>query len=253
MAPRQVLFLVSNLATTSASSTPENLTAVGSNLFFTATTGMGTQLWRSNGTGVGTLQMSTALSSISNLVNLNGNLLFAAIPFPQSFSELYVSDGTAAGTVLLEGSENLLDSPSRLTRVGNSVYFTAFEVEGSSGIELWKTDGTFAGTSLVKDIIPGPADAAIGEFFNANGTLVFSADEAGFGREMWQSDGTSAGTRRIIDLNPGAIGSIPVPWADLNGKLIYVANDGSSGRELFVLSSNQAPTNTAPRWTSSCY
>ena len=235
--------LVSNLASTSASSNPENLTAVGSNLFFTAAVS-GRRLWRSNGTGPGTEQMSNTLSSISNLINLNGNLLFAAIPQFATVSELFVSDGTAAGTVFLGG--DFLASPSKLTRVGNSAYFTAYEVEGSSGVELWKTDGTSAGTSVVKDIVPGPADAAIDALFNVNGTLVFSADEVGVGRELWQSDGTSSGTRRIVDLNAGAIGSIPVPQADLNGKLIYVANDGSSGRELFVLSPNQAPTNSAP-------
>ena len=237
--------LVSNIAANAASSNPESLTVAGSNLFFTVDAGTGRRLWRSDGTGPGTLQMSSALTAVTNLVNVNGNVLFTANTPSETPSALGVSDGTVAGTVVLEGNGNLLDNPAKLTVVGNAAYFTAYEVEGSSGIELWKTDGTLAGTSVVKDIVPGPADAAIDALFNVNGTLVFSADEAGVGRELWQSDGTNSGTRRIVDLNAGAVGSIPVPQADLNGKLLYVANDGGSGRELFVLSPNQAPTNTA--------
>uniref|UniRef100_UPI00056C1DDD hypothetical protein n=1 Tax=Microcystis aeruginosa TaxID=1126 RepID=UPI00056C1DDD len=68
--------------------------------------------------------------------------------------ELWKSDGTAAGTVLVKdinpGSSS--SYPGSLTAVGNTLFFTAYDGLGGSGTELWKSDGTAAGTVLVKDI-----------------------------------------------------------------------------------------------------
>ena len=43
--------------------------------------------------------------------------------------------------------------PRSLTVVGSTVFFTA--TDATHGTELWKTDGTAAGTALVKDVYPG--------------------------------------------------------------------------------------------------
>ena len=48
--------------------------------------------------------------------------------------------------------------PSSLTGVGGTLFFTADD--GIHGRELWKSDGTKAGTVLVKDIDPEVDDAA---------------------------------------------------------------------------------------------
>src|SRR5262249_61137988 len=78
--------------------------------------------------------------------------------------------------------------------------------------ELLKSDGTAAGTTLVKDIWPGSSSAFIvsgGSVLNAfltnvNGTLFFLANDGVSGRELWKSDGTAAGTVLAKDINPGA-------------------------------------------------
>ena len=73
--------------------------------------------------------------------------------------ELWKSDGTKAGTVLVKdinpgGSGGYdYDGPYDLTDVGGTLFFTADD--GTHGQELWKSDGTEAGTVLVKDINPG--------------------------------------------------------------------------------------------------
>ena len=51
----------------------------------------------------------------------------------------------------------LPSNPTYLTDVGGTLFFTADD--GTHGQELWKSDGTKAGTVLVKDINPGAAAA----------------------------------------------------------------------------------------------
>ena len=77
-----------------------------------------------------------------------------------------------------------------LTSAGNLLYFTADQ--SSYGFELWKSDGTAAGTVRVKDIYPGSVGSAPGGLTNVNGTLYFVATDATRGSELWKSNGTDA-------------------------------------------------------------
>jgi ELWxxDGT repeat protein len=74
-------------------------------------------------------------------------------------------------------------------------------------MELWKSDGTSAGTVLVHDIRPGPASSDLRDLVAAGGIVFFSADDGVSGRELWKSDGTAAGTVLVADLAPGIQGS----------------------------------------------
>src|SRR4051812_25666491 len=64
--------------------------------------------------------------------------------------------------------------PFHLTNVNGRLFFTADD--GASGTELWKSDGTAAGTVLVKDIIPGSASSDPYNLTSVNGRLFFTAD-----------------------------------------------------------------------------
>src|SRR5436309_3479521 len=68
---------------------------------------------------------------------------------------------------------------------------------------LWRTDGTPAGTGMVKDILVKPPDPAntgdTASLVNVNGTLFFAARQLGSGYELWKSDGTTAGTTLLKD------------------------------------------------------
>ena len=76
-------------------------------------------------------------------------------------------------------------SPGNLTAVGDTLFFSAND--GSSGYELWKSDGTAAGTVRVADIRPG-IDSSDPRYLTTVGdTLFFSADD-GSGRELWALD-----------------------------------------------------------------
>lgn len=73
------------------------------------------------------------------------------------------------------------------------------------GNELWKTDGTPGGTSLVRDITPGVTGTVLdaSNWQVANGMLFFSIESPSFTKELWRSDGTEAGTVKVDDLNGG--------------------------------------------------
>src|SRR4029453_7706767 len=93
------------------------------------------------------------------------------------------------------------------TVVGNTLYFIAND--GVGGPELWKTDGTSAGTVLVKDIRPGDTGSSPAQLTAAGGVLYFTADDGVAGREVWKSDGTADGTVIVRDIVAGMNSSNP--------------------------------------------
>lgn len=106
-----------------------------------------------------------------------------------------------------------------MTRVGDTVYFTAYT--GEHGVELWRTDGTESGTYLVKDIYPGKLDSYPHELIEANGLLYFTANDGEHGYELWRSDGTDEGTYMVADSTPGAGSTIISEITNVNGILFY--------------------------------
>ena len=82
--------------------------------------------------------------------------------------------------------------PDYLTNVGGTLFFNAND--GTSGTELWKSDGSTAGTTLVDDINPGATGSDPGYLTNVGGTLFFAANDGTSGTELWKSvpDATSS-------------------------------------------------------------
>src|ERR1700722_5634592 len=83
-------------------------------------------------------------------------------------------------------------SPQSLTALNGALYFNAND--GTHGYELWKSDGTAAGTVLLEDINTGANDSFPQNLRNANGALYFQAIDGIHGAEIWKSDGTAVGT-----------------------------------------------------------
>lgn len=160
--------------------------------------------------------------------------------------ELWVTDGTEAGTKLLKdiatGSKNGRpndSSPQDLTVIGSTLYFTADD--HTNGRELWSTDGTTAGTKLVKDINPGENGSTPGGLRNLDGTLFFRANDGTSGVEPWKSDGTSAGTTLIADIYPGSNDSILDDTVAVVGATAYIpARDEAYDFELWAITTSGA-------------
>jgi len=235
----------------------------GSNFYFRAVDYLASgndniELWKSDGTAAGTVRVKDIYpGNTSSYPNdfraINGTLYFTADD-GTSGRELWKTDGTSGGTVLVKdiiagGSGGFTTTgqwgPSAYTfsvvwQNGSNFYFTAVDYLSASGdnIELWKSDGTSAGTVRLKDIYPGNASSYPIDFTDINGTLYFTADDGSSGRELWKTDGTSGGTVLVKDIIPGSIGgfsttgqwglqsyNFSVAW--VNGSTFYFTADNN--------------------------
>ncbi|HET9678427.1 MAG TPA: ELWxxDGT repeat protein, partial [Solirubrobacterales bacterium] len=117
-------------------------------------------------------------------LGLDGKLYFIGFS-PELSPELWVSDGTAAGThpFLDAGQGPALAQPLLLGVAAGRLFFAADD--GEHGVELWSTDGVAAHTALVADIAPGPLSSWPGRPVLAGDTLYFAADDGVSGSELW--------------------------------------------------------------------
>ena len=100
------------------------------------------------------------------------------------------------------------------------------------GRELWRSDGTEAGTVLVKDMSAGQNSTDMEHLTAANNILYFIAYQEAYGYELWRSDGTAEGTHMVKDLLPGAGSSMLSFYSsrystltNVGGQLFFVATD----------------------------
>ena len=124
-------------------------------------------------------------------------------------SELWTSDGTAAGTTLVrdiaQGPASSSPIPIEVSGAAPGVFFTATTFAGAvndptdSGRELWITDGTSGGTRLVRDVEVGPLPGAVGDVVWLNGRAYFIGRGRGLISRVYRTDGTTAGTEVFFD------------------------------------------------------
>lgn len=175
------------------------------------------------------------------LTGLSSRLLFF-YQEPATGQELWRSDGTIGGTALvkdilpgprsgvLEAHYNI--DPMYLTELaplGPTALFAADD--GVHGEELWRTDGTAEGTSMVRDIVVGAYPSSPRELTRVGDHVFFSAEAADSGREVWISDGTPGGTQRVADIVTGLGSSVPQELAAIRDELWFSAWTPDFGRE----------------------
>src|SRR5262245_50935187 len=179
-----------------------------------------------------------------DLVGTNGFVFFRATD-PEHGTELCKSDGTEAGTVLVKeinprqyGSLDYL--PSLSTEMNGTLFFRASD--GVHGMELWKSDGTKAGTLMDKDISPGLYGSSYSlRLVNVNGVLFFTATDS-VHTGLWKSDGTEAGTVLVKEFQPGFYVSAANELTNVNGTLFFSAADTFGDFELWKSDGTEAGT-----------
>ncbi len=261
--------LVKDIYSGSWTSSPNSLTAVGNTLYFTAQHGtpisygadsVSTYLWKTDGTESGTVEIDTpnnvnyfgyfgsSYTTPSELTSF-GNVLYFSAHQIYDGTELWKTDGTISGTSKVKdidtGYGHVLGSfPQSLTVVGNTLYFTAGTgyLYNNNNRELWKTDGTEAGTVLVKDIYPGSDGSNPSNLTAVGNTLYFTANDGTNGTELWKTDGTEAGTVLVQNLTAGNGNSALSDMTAIGDTLYFTYDNGSNGKELWSVGPNNTPT-----------
>lgn len=131
-------------------------------------------------------------------------------------------------------------TPTNFLSMGDYALFTATTPD--HGTELWRTDGTEAGTYMIIDLNPGTANSGIIGLTRAGDVAYFSATDGVAGNEPWVTDGTSVGTRMVLDLSAGSGSSAPGSFAVLGSQVFFAASTTATGRELWKTDGSAAGT-----------
>ncbi|WP_435354502.1 3-coathanger stack domain-containing protein [Emticicia sp. SJ17W-69] len=265
-------FLLKDINTEKASSSPKKIISVGNKIFYTARNEKtGTELWE---TDAYTLNTSIHYEFTTDTTqNFNGLASFNGKGYVMTNgTELWEIRNTGVYKIQSESRESTY--PANFTISNNRLFFTfkdifgvelwsligtyAYKVKtiyiytGSSpkfltdvngtlffsakseysGDELWKSNGESSGTVKVKEITSGSASTIFNYLFNANGTLLFITDN---GKKLWKSNGTDAGT--VILKNFGS-GIIYNNFVNYHGFTYFVANDPIIGEGLYRTDGN---------------
>ena len=242
--------LLKKISSATAGSNPADLTPTGGKLFFSANDSInGRELWVVDGPGAHitrAVSASTVDNTLSGLGALNGTAFFGStVNASNDDYQLFRSDGTAGGTfpVAQSGPGSalpLLPGSYRFKAAGNVGFFTGYTP--AQGTELWRTDGTGAGTFLIKDFYPGADSPELGEMTSLGSELYFVGDTDAGGKELWKSDGTAAGTVIVKALGGGWPGSEPYGLCPFGTTLYFSADGPSVGNELYKTNGTAAGT-----------
>ncbi len=179
-------------------------------------------------------------SEASPIGTVNGKLVFSAFS-KEHGEELWVTDGTPAGTTFLKDINPTMDEVNELSSepyglleepYNGYLYISAYTP--NEGRELWRTDGTTAGTTLFMDIYPGqegsnPSDAIVA----LGNMLFFQAEISANGvDEVFKTDGTVGNTTQLTDYDVSGV-QYYSRMIEHDGMLFFGGEHPVLGRELY--------------------
>ncbi len=233
-------FLVDLNQIDALSSMPRNFYVANDRLIFRA----GGVLWGSDGSAAGTSLLYQEIydrrqirQGADDFAVVGKHLYFLIDDELNRDVEVWRTDGTAAGTVLVKDAiaSTLDNGPvNSMADVNGALYFARF-AQDRPGTELWRSDGTPGGTVYVATPFPAAyqQSSEIDEITGVGHIAYFVATNGVNGVELWRSDGTGAGTRMVKDIRPGAEGSAPSNLTAVGSRVFFFADDGVHGRELW--------------------
>lgn len=236
---------------------PRYLTTVGSHVYFSAMDyTYYTSLWKTDGTTAGTVKITnTALGPNplpTSLRELNGMLYF------HSGGKLFQSDGTNKGTITVKtpfSYDYLLSFNDELYfKTGWALYksigpaiqpvqFLNGEIRMASPLgshliilnsnpsnpfTLWKSDGTYEGTTKITDFTGTGYDNSTRVSFisELGGSLYFGIINGSETLKLWKTDGTPEGTVQVWD-SPDARQGVRASIVHRDRMYLTVLKEGS--------------------------
>jgi len=214
---------------------PYMMTKVDGDIYFATSTSPQNQLWKTDGTAVGTVVVANLPLGdgvpiddyfFDRPVGAGGLLFFSTI----GSAKLWRSDGTPEGTFSL-GPMSGARNPIRA--LGNAAFF----FRPSHQRQLWASDGTLEGTRQIALTSAVPTDF----LGTAGGKLYFTASSAVHGLELWATDGSEAGTYMVADITPNGSSKFGA-YTAFGDQFVFVADDGTHGMELWITDGTSAGT-----------
>jgi ELWxxDGT repeat protein len=129
--------------------------------------------------------------------------------------------------------------PGSFTAVGSELFFAARTA--AAGAELWKTDGTAAGTTQVADLLPGTGSSFPESLTVAGGTLYFLARDVANIRQLWRSDGTMPGTTQLSAF-AGYDDAAPMAMVASSGKVYFTVTTFGTHPQIWTSDGTPAGT-----------
>jgi len=214
----------------------QNLTVVGSRAYFTLTNAMGNdELWRTDGTLASTQPVSNlfqiANGTIGNLREVSGRLFFTAISSSSGNMAVFAvgTSGTSVGFSHWLGA----GTPASLAAgAAHGVYYVVGP--GPLG-ELWRSNGTTAGTYRVQPNVPLAASLwQAANFMTIESSLYFTAyGPSGIG--LWKVPTAGAVAELLTtDLDTSGFDDAFVEVAASGGRVYFAARSLSGDWQLFA-------------------
>jgi len=238
-------------------SNPQNLFVFNNKLYFQANDGTSTEWWGYD--GVSDPVKVTSLRT-AGYASVNYPVIDAANA--RTFFQ-YNNENNRTELAILNADESVVTlpiNPADHSYIGSqAILFNGKLIfqgdNGTDGDELWISDGTQAGTSMILDINTTAAGAnSDPESFTIYNDKLYFVANPGTGQQLWITDGTAAGTMLVAEPFTGGDAAIDNLFV-YGDKLWFTADDGTNGAELWVYDGNTASLfldiNTTPATGSS--
>ncbi|MEO6830986.1 MAG: T9SS type A sorting domain-containing protein [Chitinophagaceae bacterium] len=192
--------------------TAGNFTGFQSNLYFVGNDGItGNQLWRTDGTNSGTVlvrmvHLPTSNQTLNELMIVGSTLYFTCDDSTASGIKLWKTDGSSSGTIVVP-TNKIGNYPRKLFAFNGKLFLNAWDpaLQGITIGQLFVTDGTDAGTLLLKSLVYNIAQYTYTfnpyNFTIMNNNLYFMGSDSLNGNQIWKTDGTIGGTTLVTPFN----------------------------------------------------
>jgi ELWxxDGT repeat protein len=225
------------------------------------------EFWRSDGTSSGTFVLDSGSYYEYVKIISTDNLVYFWVRNQEGNFSLWSTDGSLVNTKLVKDFNVNGQSSGYTNIMGKLGNYLFLFLDSSTGVKLWRTDGTelgtvkidsnlirygnfiefnnelfFYGESFSKVPFDGPMELILERSFSdarvVNGSIFFLNYDFNSGLEPWISDGTVSGTHIIEDIKKGLGSSNPEILGTVGDKTVWIATDNLHGRELFICDKN---------------